>query len=416
MDRSAHLPTIGMAMAGRTAPGVLPATTIAADCRHYRGDRPCFQNRLCLGCERYEPYEQRVCVIKLGALGDVIRTLGILPELRRRYPRGQVTWVTLPNACRMLANHPMIDRLLPFDPTTVLVLGQERFGTVISLDKEAGPCALAMSLLAGTKLGVGLSEFGTPIPLNEQAGPYFHLGLSDELKFRRNTKSYLRLVYEALGWEYRGQRYELPVNAEAAVRVRKELERCGWRPDRPTLGVNVGAGRAFANKMWPVRRVVEVVRQVRDRWPHVQVLLLGGPEERRTVHEVLHRLRRLGVGEGVVNAGTHHSEVEFVAVVDRCDAVFCGDTMAMHVAIALGKKVVAVFGPTCEQEIDLFGEGQKLVATVPCAPCYKRVCDHDDACVYQIDARDAADAIGGVMSLPVVYSLRLSVAPLRKAG
>ena len=54
-------------------------------------------------------------MIKLGALGDVIRTPCILPELRRQYPAAQITWVSLPNGCRMLSGHPQIDRLLPFD-------------------------------------------------------------------------------------------------------------------------------------------------------------------------------------------------------------------------------------------------------------------------------------------------------------
>ena len=76
---------------------------------------------------------------------------------------------------------------------------QERFDLVVSLDKEAPPCALAQSLTAARRIGVGLSPHGTPIPLNPEAEHYVCLGLSDELKFHRNRKSYPRLVYEALG-------------------------------------------------------------------------------------------------------------------------------------------------------------------------------------------------------------------------
>jgi ADP-heptose:LPS heptosyltransferase len=59
----------------------------------------------------------------LAALGDVIRTLCILPELRRLYPAAHITWVSQANGCRMLAGHAMIDRVLPFDALTSLVLG-----------------------------------------------------------------------------------------------------------------------------------------------------------------------------------------------------------------------------------------------------------------------------------------------------
>ena len=229
---------------GVSASAQMSTRPIASDCRHYRGDRPCIQNRLCQGCTAYEPMTDRVCVIKLGALGDVIRTLCILPQLRQLYPKSQITWVTLPNASGMLEGHPLIDRLLTFDSMTAMVMAQESFDLVISLDKEVEPCALAMSLKAKQKVGMGLSPHGTVIPLNPQAQPYFYLGLCDGLKFDRNTKSYPQLIYEALGWKYRGQRYELPaVGQSIRDRIQRILAIRGWDRDIPTLGVNARCGQ-----------------------------------------------------------------------------------------------------------------------------------------------------------------------------
>ena len=131
--------------------------------------------------------------------------------------------------------------------------------------------------------------------------------------------------------------------------------------------------------------------------PNVQVVLLGGHDERPAVDEIIQRLHRQGRGHGVIDSGTDHDEHSFIAVVEACDAVFTGDTMAMHVAVALKKAVVAWFGPTCEQEIDLFGRGEKLVADVPCGPCYKRHCDHSDACVKEVTVDDAVTALRRVL-------------------
>jgi ADP-heptose:LPS heptosyltransferase len=395
-------------------PPALPGADIAPDCRHYRGDKPCLHNRLCRGCIHYAPYSHRLCIIKLAALGDVIRTLCILPELRRLYPAAHITWVSQANGCRMLAGHAMIDRVLPFDALTSLVLGQESFDTLINLDKEPQPCALAMTLFARRKLGIGLSTHGTPIPLNAEAHAYFHLGLSDELKFRQNAKSYPRLVYEALGLTYRGQRYELPVQEGLRDRVRLALAGRGWQPGRLTLGINVGAGKVFANKMWPVDRLLALIQTLQKKLAKTQIVLLGGPEERPIIDRVLHGVDAPRGAAGILDGGTEHEESAFVALVDTCDAVVCGDTMAMHVAIALGKPVVAFFGPTCEQEIDLFGKGEKLVARPPCSPCYKRVCDHDNACVQAIPVEEIAVAVGRVMA--AVAAGKQVVAPLRKAG
>ncbi|MCE9591359.1 MAG: glycosyltransferase family 9 protein [Planctomycetes bacterium] len=390
-----------------------PPDLFADDCGHYRGDKPCIHNRLCAGCDHYAPVAHRLCIIKLGALGDVIRTLCILPELHRRHPGIQVTWVSQPNGCRMIAGHPLIDRVVPFNASSALALAHEQFDTVICLDKEPEPCALAMSLHAGRKLGFGLGAHGKPLPLNPEAHDFFALGLSDDLKFCRNEKSYPQLVHEALGLDWRGQRYELPRNTATRDRTRRALGALGWRPDRPTLGVNVGAGKTFANKMWPAAKTADLIRTLLDREPDTQVLLLGGPDERDAVNDIQ---QRLAADKRVIDPGTDHDEPSFVALIDACDALFSGDTMAMHVAVALNKNVAVLFGPTCEQEIELYGRGEKLIARVECGPCYKRVCDKADACIEDVTVAEAADAVARALTRRDERTIPLPVAPARIAG
>ncbi|MCC6581596.1 MAG: glycosyltransferase family 9 protein [Phycisphaeraceae bacterium] len=384
----------------------------ADDCRHYRGDRPCVHNRLCGDCPHYAPYGQRICVIKLGALGDVIRTLCILPELRRRHPNSHITWVTLANGVRLLTGHPQINRLVEFGPLEALALAQERFDVVICLDKEPQPCALAMSLRTSSRLGVGLGAHGKPVPLNRQTWHYFALGLSDELKFRGNDKSYPQLVYEALGWTYRGDGYELPLSPALRAEHQTRLTAMGWSGGKPTVGINVGAGAVFANKMWPAAKTVEVIEHLRRISPSAQVLLLGGPSERETIREIL----RTTTVNQVFDGGSEHAEPSFVALVDLCDVVFSGDTMAMHVAIARQKPVVVFFGPTCEQEIDLFGKGVKLVSSAPCAPCYKRSCDRGDLCLRDISSEETAKAIDALLPWRGERRLSLPVWGRRQAS
>lgn len=390
---------------------------IAPECRHYLGDRPCVYRRACQGCDHYAPYSHRICIIKLGALGDVVRTLCILPELRRRYPDGHITWVSLPNGCRMIREHSMINRVMPFDAMSAMMLQQEQFDLVICLDKEPAPCALAMAIRAKQKLGIGLSRHGTPIPLNRECEPYFHLGLNDDLKFRQNTRSYPHLIYEALGWRYNSERYELPLNEKAADQMRLHLMSEGWRPEDATIGIFVGAGRVFANKMWPAETSIEVIRHLRRGAPQAKIVLLGGPDERSAIDHILYELRRSGESENIIDSGTEHDEPSFVALVDACDVLLSGDTMAMHVALARGKRVVVYFGPTCEQEIDLFGQGEKLIAHVPCGPCYKRVCDQGDVCVKAIVPEDAAAAVlRQLAQCNSPATLPLRVLPLRRTG
>ena len=70
-----------------------------------------------------------------------------------------------------------------------------------------------------------------------------------------------------------------------------------------------------------------------------------------------------------------------------------GDTIAMHIAIALRKLVVAIFGPTCAQEIELYGRGRKIVSKLECSPCYKRECNKEINCMSTISLDEVYHAV-----------------------
>lgn len=365
------------------------AAALRLDCRNYRGDRPCvagIQGLCPTDCQRYEPMGHRILIIKLGALGDVIRTAVLLPGLKQHWPHSQITWVSRPAGVRMLANHPLIDRLLPFDAETLCHLEHERFDLCLSLDKEPGPTALAMRIDARERRGIGLSPHGTPHPLNPECAPYFQLGLDNELKFRHNRKTYQQLIYEAVGLPYDGQRYELHPGEAQRTRAARLCRQLGVADDHLVIGLNTGAGRAFANKNWPPPKLIMLARHLL-RGSAGRVLLLGGPEERVLNAEIA------AACPGVLDAGCNHSELEFTALVERCAVVVTGDTMAMHVAIAQRVPCVVLFGPTCHQEIDLYGRGEKIVTPLPCSPCYRRRCDKSPSCMDDIPVQRVLDAV-----------------------
>lgn len=359
------------------------------DCRHFRGDRPCaagVQGVCPAACASYAPMGTRILVIKLGALGDVIRTAALLPGVKAHWPQSHVTWVSKPSGVRMLANHPLIDRLLPFDAETICHLEQERFDVCLSLDKESGPAALAMRVSATDRRGVGLSPFGTPFPLNAACVDYFRLGLDDDQKFYANQSSYPELIYGAVGLPYHGERYTLhPTTAHHAAAARR-WSAWGVTPSDVVVGLNTGAGDVFANKSWPADRFIELARRLTTR-STFRVALFGGPGERD-------RNRYIAAAcPTVIDTGCDHAELEFAALVARANVLVTGDTMALHVAVALDVPCVALFGPTCAQEIDLFGRGEKCVTQLACSPCYRRSCDITPNCMDDITLENVFAAI-----------------------
>ena len=75
------------------------------------------------------------------------------------------------------------------------------------------------------------------------------------------------------------------------------------------------------------------------------------------------------------------------------DLIVTGDTMALHAALALGKKVVGLFGPTSAAEIEMYGRGIKLTGTVDCLCCYQVSCARNPACMDTISPEMVLRAI-----------------------
>lgn len=364
---------------------------LALDCRNYMGDRPCRFKQRCT-CANYAPMGHRILIIKLGALGDVVRTTCLLPTLKRCYPSSHITWISLPNGVRILKNHPLIDQLFPFDAEGITAVQNQAFDLVISLDKEPGPTGLCNALRAPDKRGIKMSEWGTAMPTDTRVEPYFELGLDDDLKFRHNTRTYPELIHEALGFDYVREPYRLYPD-EAAIDRAKELFAPWKTAGRPIIGLNTGAGRVFAHKAPGSERWVEVARLLLDA--EYGVALLGGPDEQE-----LNEWINAQCDSRLHTTGTRNAELEFTAMVGQCAAVATGDTLGLHVAVSQNVPTVALFGPTCAQEIDLFDCGVTLVTELPCAPCYRRNCDVVPHCMDLIKAEAIVAALKNLVQQP----------------
>ncbi|NWG13893.1 MAG: glycosyltransferase family 9 protein, partial [Acidobacteria bacterium] len=114
------------------------------DCRFFLGHRPCVYKRPCEGCPHLAPFGRRVLIIKLAAMGDVLRTTPLLRGLRRLDPGCHITWLTEPDSVPMLQGILEIDRLLPYSLDHVLQLSNESFDRLFCFDKEPKATGLAM--------------------------------------------------------------------------------------------------------------------------------------------------------------------------------------------------------------------------------------------------------------------------------
>lgn len=357
------------------------------DCRHFLGDRPCKFKRTCEGCDQYYPMGKRILIVKLAAMGDVLRTTPLLSGLKKAYPQSHITWVVDKEAFSLLKNNPHIDRLLTFDFPSLLPLELETFDLVIGLEKEPRGAAIASKVKAHERKGFGLGPEGNVYPLNRASEYAFFLGLSDDLKFHQNQKTYPELIFEAAEVDYQKDEYLLFLAAEDIAFAEAFSRKVGLKKGEPVVGLNTGAGDVFANKAWTVEGYLQLIAGLKKR-PKTRLLLLGGPNERKRNLKILRKTKG-----AVIDAGCENTLGQFAALINLCDVVVTGDTTVLHLTIGLKKKVVALFGPTCAQEIELYGRGEKIISPLPCAPCYRRSCDLSPSCMEAITAEEVINAV-----------------------
>ena len=350
------------------------------DCRLFTGYRPCPHDSECPGCPHYEPMGTRILVVRVHQLGNVIKSTPILHALRRRYDPAWITWLTSPTAAPLLHNNPLLDEIVQYTWQNVPVLLARRFDLVITLEADPAQVALAQLVPADQRLGYAIDERGKLCHASETSRPYVRLSVSDSARFRDNERTLPELCFDLLEVPYRDEQYILCPSDEERTYARDLLASLGVNPEVGTvIALATGGNTArFETKDWPAENFAALARLIHDELD-ARVLLVGGPGEAETNAALKRDLDDL-----VIDTGCEHSIRRFCALLSLCDLVIGADAFPLHAAVAVGAKVVGIFGPTPPQEIPMFGRGRKVVTDMSCAPCYIRTraeCPHSGACM-----------------------------------
>ncbi|HEY1308742.1 MAG TPA: glycosyltransferase family 9 protein [Vicinamibacterales bacterium] len=351
---------------------------IAWDCRFFLGDRPCVfhkQSGVLCTCEHYKRVEERILIVKLDAMGDVLRSTALLPPLAEAHPHAAITWITRKESVPLLKGNPYVSEVLELGAEAVAQLHARTFDRVINLDASKASAALAASARSDRKDGFVLDPRGFVRPTNEAAMGWLEAGVFDDIK-RSGTTTYQDRMARILGLEGRPHRYVFELDRSEVEDARRHWSSLGVDLSRPIVGLNTGAGGRWPLKQWREEGYVELVQRLAIQQPELQFALLGGPGE-------VERNERLKTASGVrlYDPGCDNPVRHFAALLKHCAVVVTGDTLAMHLSLALGRRTVILFGPTSAPEIDTYGLGEKVFPQMSCLSCYKTACDFVPNCM-----------------------------------
>jgi ADP-heptose:LPS heptosyltransferase len=369
-------------------PYLLNDLAVHPDCRYFRGDLPCRPNKehgyVCEGCPVYSPVSSRILIIKLGAIGDVLRTTPLLRRLRQEYPGCAITWLTHTPA---ILPQGEVEEILKFDFAAALQLQAREFEVVINLDKEKEACALLNTIAAKQKFGYALRPHdGVAWPQNELAGHKFLTGIFDQVSLQ-NTKPYVQEIFELCGFDFRGEEYVFDTHDD------KGYDWSLLPTARPRIGLNTGCGDRWTTRLWSDEKWISLITQLQQAG-YTPVLLGGEAEDARN--------RVLNATTGAAYLGTFPLP-QFINLMHQMDGIVTQVTMAMHISIALRKPTILMNNIFNPYEFDLYGRGQIVGPDKQCVCFYRGSCQLGTSCMEDLSAGKVFAAVQA--SVPATASV-----------
>ncbi|MBI4797129.1 MAG: lipopolysaccharide heptosyltransferase II [Deltaproteobacteria bacterium] len=310
--------------------------------------------------------QTRILLIKLSSFGDVLHALPTLEAIRAAFPGGHITWLVEAAYAPPLAGHPALDEVWPVPRVR---LGQ-RVGR--------GELLNLMRLMRRVRT----THFDLVIDLQ---------GLLKSAMWVVLTKSPRKVGYDrtrelsSLALTERIPRFD--PEAHAVWRYLNVARYLGAPPTLPRF--RLGLTPIFPDSLIPPDRAF-VVLHPGARWPTklwppaswarladwligekgLAVVITGSAADRHLAAQIIEHMH-----EKAWNLAGRTTLAELAGIMQKARLAITADTGPMHLAAALGTRVVAIFGPTAPGRTGPFGEGHRVVRLgLECSPCFQRRC------------------------------------------
>jgi len=291
-------------------------------------------------------------IIKLGALGDVVRTLSILPAINEKYPNSEIYWITKPNAVQLFENNPYIKKVfaMPYEANF-----KEKFDVLYNFEIEDEATKLAEQINSDKKFGF-YSQDGFPASFNLSGEYYLNTMFDDEIK-KSNKKTYQEMMFAIAELEWKKQYCPIYFN-EADKRYAKKFIKTNKIETKILIGIHMGSGPRWPSKAWSKEKIKEFVLSAKKKG--YEIILFGGPDEFKTFEPLIQEFEKSNVR--ILKNNPHNTLKEFASLVNLCKVMICSDSLALHVSLALKKPTIGLFFCSSPSEIEGYNLLKKIIS------------------------------------------------------
>lgn len=327
---------------------------------------------------------KRIVVRGTNWVGDVVMTIPALRALRRLWPEAQITLATRPSTKAIFDGADFLEDILICEGNVITQARQWRrhsFDLAVLLQNAFAPALIAR--LAGIPARVGYATqhrgwlLTNPLPVPEwrdsRHESFYYLQIIAELErlFHAPEPASIDSLEQQL-------EFALTVSEGRKAEATKLLLSAGVRDDRPVVALCPGSINSRA-KRWPVERYATLADRLVDELG-AEVVLIGSSAELEVSQFVAAQMKQTPV----VLTGTTDLE-QAIAVLSLVDLLITNDTGPAHVASALNRPTLVIFGPTNPLTTRPLSSSGEIIRHPPeCAPCMLRDCPIDHRCMIAI--------------------------------
>lgn len=335
---------------------------------------------------------ERILVKEVNWLGDVVMSLPALHAVRAAFPKAHLSVLIKHELASFFEGADWIDEIIPYKLRKGFFRGIADRGKLAAALREK---KFDLAILFPNSFDAALWPFLARIP--HRAGfARDARGLLLSHKTRPTAQIlevhqvhyYLHMLKETLGIGGPSDAFTPDVSAVARDKMQAFLAQRRKRPGTPLVGLAVAAAYGPA-KEWPADYYGRLIDILAER-SGAECVLVGAPSERRKSEEAISKSK-----SGAILAAGETSVGEALALLSLCSAFAGNDSGSMHVAGALGKPTVGIFGSTRADRTGPLGPRTKILyKQIECSPCLKRTCKfgHYD-CLKHISPEEVAAAL-----------------------
>ncbi|MEK6831012.1 MAG: glycosyltransferase family 9 protein [Nanoarchaeota archaeon] len=393
----------------------------------------------------------KILIIKLGAKGDVVRTLPILVGIKERYPDSEITWITKPYCKEILETSSYINKILTLPdldnvndinistaddlkkegplitsdnnleinkiPTNnnlnkILI---EKFDVLYNFDMEKEATELTEKIKADRKYGFYSDNKNNKDYANSfnLSGEYYLNTLFDDETKKSNKKTYQEMMFDIAEIPYKKQLPTFNLSYNDKKYGEQFLINNGLKDkiNKKIIGIHVSAGKRWPSKKWHLENLKEFIIKLKTTKiknninfknnhnlnnneksyeDNDEVLLFVGPNEKNYYDNLIKELEHKKIK---IYISTPRSDKEFFSLMSICNKIVSGDSFALHVALALKKPTIGLFFCTPPNEIEDYGLLKKIVSPLLYGFFPEKMDIYDEQLTKSVSADEVLDEI-----------------------